>query len=269
MRDYLERPAGDYAELLHRGYVSSPDGVDPEAWRAQIRRQARQDKVRVITRRDGARAFALARAGGSRGGRARADAARARATPRARAARADRPPARPRAGRLGAQRRRARLAVRALRRADLRAPGRAARRRRRSAQRGLPRRARVDAPPGAAQSPRGSGLSPPSHPQRLAAARRAPRPCWARSATVGKEAWHWRHRRRAPGRAVNVYGELVGDRARLRSLASAYCGRRLVRRVRACPAVGVSVGVARASWRAVAAVSMSWASASGRSRWGW
>ncbi len=57
--DYLERPAGDYAELLHRGQVSSPAGADPEAWRAQIRRQARQDKIRVITRRDGDRAFAL------------------------------------------------------------------------------------------------------------------------------------------------------------------------------------------------------------------
>ena len=29
--EYLERPAGDYAELLHRGYVTSPPGVDPEA----------------------------------------------------------------------------------------------------------------------------------------------------------------------------------------------------------------------------------------------
>jgi hypothetical protein len=57
--DYLERPAGDYAELLHRGYVASPEGADPEAWREEIRRQARQDKVRVITRRDGARAFAM------------------------------------------------------------------------------------------------------------------------------------------------------------------------------------------------------------------
>ena len=59
LSDYLERPAGDYAELLHRGQVSSPEGVDPEAWRRQIRRQARQDKIRVITRRDGARAFAM------------------------------------------------------------------------------------------------------------------------------------------------------------------------------------------------------------------
>ena len=57
--DYLERPAGDYAELLHRGYVASPEGADPQAWREEIRRQARQDKVRVITRRDGARAFAM------------------------------------------------------------------------------------------------------------------------------------------------------------------------------------------------------------------
>ena len=59
VNDYLARPAGDYAELLHRGRVSSPEGADPEAWRAQIRRQARQDKIRVITRRDGARAFAM------------------------------------------------------------------------------------------------------------------------------------------------------------------------------------------------------------------
>jgi len=57
--DYLERPAGDYAELLHRGHVSSPEGEDPEAWRRQIRRQARQDKIRVVTRRDGPRAFAM------------------------------------------------------------------------------------------------------------------------------------------------------------------------------------------------------------------
>ena len=58
LSDYLERPAGDYAELLHRGQVSSPAGVDPETWREQIRHQARQDKIRVITRRDGTRAFA-------------------------------------------------------------------------------------------------------------------------------------------------------------------------------------------------------------------
>lgn len=45
----LERPAGDYAELLRRGEVSSPDGVDPEAWREEIRRQARHGKVRVTT----------------------------------------------------------------------------------------------------------------------------------------------------------------------------------------------------------------------------
>lgn len=57
--DYLERPAGDYAELLHRGQVSSPEGAEPEGWRKQIRRQARQDKIPVITRRDGQRAFAM------------------------------------------------------------------------------------------------------------------------------------------------------------------------------------------------------------------
>ena len=56
--DYLARPGGDYGELLHRGQVSSPDGVDPEAWRAEIRAQARRDKIRVITSRDGERAIA-------------------------------------------------------------------------------------------------------------------------------------------------------------------------------------------------------------------
>ena len=56
--DYLERPAGDYGELLHRGHVSSPDGVEPEAWRAEIRAQARRDKIRVITTRDGEGAIA-------------------------------------------------------------------------------------------------------------------------------------------------------------------------------------------------------------------
>lgn len=39
--DYLERPGGDYAELLRRGQVSSPEGVDPEEWRAEIREGAR------------------------------------------------------------------------------------------------------------------------------------------------------------------------------------------------------------------------------------
>jgi hypothetical protein len=57
--DYIERPGGDYAELLHRGYVSSPNEIDPDAWRAQIRAQARRDKIRVITSRDGERAIAI------------------------------------------------------------------------------------------------------------------------------------------------------------------------------------------------------------------
>jgi len=57
--DYLERSAGDYGELLHRGYVSSRDGVDPDAWRSEIRTQARRDKIRVITSRDGERAIAV------------------------------------------------------------------------------------------------------------------------------------------------------------------------------------------------------------------
>ena len=61
--DYLTRPAGDYGELLARGQVSSPDGVDPEAWRASIRAQARRDKIRVATIRDGDHAFALRRRG--------------------------------------------------------------------------------------------------------------------------------------------------------------------------------------------------------------
>ena len=34
--EYLERPAGDYAELLRCGEVSSPEGADPEAWRQGI-----------------------------------------------------------------------------------------------------------------------------------------------------------------------------------------------------------------------------------------
>ncbi len=55
----LERPAGDYAELLRRGHVNSPDGADPDEWREEIRRQARQDKIRVITSRDGDCAFAM------------------------------------------------------------------------------------------------------------------------------------------------------------------------------------------------------------------
>ena len=56
---YLERPGGDYAELLRRGLVSSPEGVDPEVWRAEIRAKARADKIRVNTVRDGERAMAF------------------------------------------------------------------------------------------------------------------------------------------------------------------------------------------------------------------
>jgi hypothetical protein len=43
---------------LRRGQVSSPDGVDPEQWRAQIRAQAGRDTIRVLTFRDGDRAVA-------------------------------------------------------------------------------------------------------------------------------------------------------------------------------------------------------------------
>ncbi len=56
--DYLERPGGDYAELLRRGQVCSPEGVDPEQWRAEIRAKARADKIRVFTIRSGDRAIA-------------------------------------------------------------------------------------------------------------------------------------------------------------------------------------------------------------------
>jgi hypothetical protein len=56
--DYLDRPGGDYAELLRRGEVSSPEGVDPEVWRAEIRAKARADKIKVITIRSGDRAIA-------------------------------------------------------------------------------------------------------------------------------------------------------------------------------------------------------------------
>ena len=59
--DYLERPGGDYAELLRRGEVSSPEGADPEEWRAEIRAKARADKIRVITIRSGSRAIAARR----------------------------------------------------------------------------------------------------------------------------------------------------------------------------------------------------------------
>jgi hypothetical protein len=59
--DYLERPGGDYAELLRRGRVSSPEGVDPERWRAEIRAKARADKIRVVTIRSGDRAIAARR----------------------------------------------------------------------------------------------------------------------------------------------------------------------------------------------------------------
>jgi len=56
--DYLDRPGGDYAELLRRGQVTSPEGVDPEEWRAEIRAKARADKIRVFTIRSGDRAIA-------------------------------------------------------------------------------------------------------------------------------------------------------------------------------------------------------------------
>lgn len=56
---FRERPNGDYAGVLRHGHVSSQEGVDVDVWRAEIRRQARQDRIRVITSRDGARGFAM------------------------------------------------------------------------------------------------------------------------------------------------------------------------------------------------------------------
>jgi hypothetical protein len=41
------------------GRFSSPEGVDPEQWRAEIRAKARADKIRVITIRSGDRAIAV------------------------------------------------------------------------------------------------------------------------------------------------------------------------------------------------------------------
>jgi hypothetical protein len=61
LSDFMERPGGDYAELLRRGRVVSPAGVDVETWRRDIRAKARADKIRVATIRDGERAIALTR----------------------------------------------------------------------------------------------------------------------------------------------------------------------------------------------------------------
>lgn len=57
--DYMRRPGGDYAELLRRGQVVSPPGVDVETWRREIRAKARADKIRVSTIRDGEVAIAI------------------------------------------------------------------------------------------------------------------------------------------------------------------------------------------------------------------
>jgi hypothetical protein len=69
--EYLDRPAGDYAELLHRGYVTSPPGADPSTGeRRSARRPARTrspdrantpSAIRVMTLRDGDRAIAARR----------------------------------------------------------------------------------------------------------------------------------------------------------------------------------------------------------------
>jgi hypothetical protein len=57
--EFRDRPGGDYAELLRSGAVSSPEGVDPEEWRAEIRRKARADKISVSTSREGTWALAM------------------------------------------------------------------------------------------------------------------------------------------------------------------------------------------------------------------
>ena len=59
LADFEQRPGGDYAELLRRGQVVSPPGVEIEAWRAEIRAKARADKIRVATIRDGEVAIAI------------------------------------------------------------------------------------------------------------------------------------------------------------------------------------------------------------------
>jgi len=56
--DYLQRPAGDYAELLHRGHVSSPNGVDPQRGGRRSARRRAATTIRVITSRDGEGAVA-------------------------------------------------------------------------------------------------------------------------------------------------------------------------------------------------------------------
>ncbi|MGO9901678.1 MAG: hypothetical protein ACLP0J_18770 [Solirubrobacteraceae bacterium] len=59
--DFMQRPGGDYAELLRRGQVVSPPGVDVEAWRREIRAKARADKIRVTTSSDDESAIAFTR----------------------------------------------------------------------------------------------------------------------------------------------------------------------------------------------------------------
>jgi hypothetical protein len=61
LSDFMERPGGDYSELLRRARVVSPAGVDVETWRRDIRAKPRADKIRVATIRDGERAIALTR----------------------------------------------------------------------------------------------------------------------------------------------------------------------------------------------------------------
>jgi len=46
---------------LRRRQVTSPDGVEPEQWRAEIRAKARADKIRVFTIRSGDRAIVARR----------------------------------------------------------------------------------------------------------------------------------------------------------------------------------------------------------------
>jgi len=56
--DYRDRPCGDYAELLRRGEVISRDGVDVEAWRAEIRCWLRHDEEYIsYCERCGARIY--------------------------------------------------------------------------------------------------------------------------------------------------------------------------------------------------------------------
>ena len=55
LADFEQRPGGDYAELLRRGQVVSPPGVDIEAWRAGRERVSEDMHGRVVLEAGGPR----------------------------------------------------------------------------------------------------------------------------------------------------------------------------------------------------------------------